>query len=143
MIPGQPLLSNYIAGCVYKRIKLHNTMQACKSIDYILQTLAACSWGGILFEMSVHHRYCKGIKFQPMAINSEVPSLKVQIKKAKSDATGYFHTLSVQAKSNSGDVHNYFLQQYLIPFLSTTENINVAYISNCYGSFPDHHVLNT
>jgi len=45
-------------------------------------------------------------------MDDDAPSLLVQIKKAESEAGGYFHTLSVWADEE-------FLNQYLIPLSST------------------------
>jgi hypothetical protein len=49
-----------------------------------------------LFERAVHRTFRKGFGFEPEAMDDDAPSQLVQIKKAESEAGGYFHTLSVR-----------------------------------------------
>jgi hypothetical protein len=67
------------------------------TIDSLLRNPNARFWGGKLFERAVHCAFRKGFEFEPEAIDDDAPSLLVQIKKAESEAEGYFHTLSVRA----------------------------------------------
>jgi hypothetical protein len=93
------LLSDYVADLVFDKIHLHNTLKIPDSIDFLLRKPDACSWGGKLFERAVHRAFRNGFEFEPEAMdnNYKAPSLLVRIKKAESEAGGYFHTLAVRA----------------------------------------------
>jgi hypothetical protein len=122
------LLSNYVADLVFDRIDLHNTLKIRDSIDSLLRNPSSRSWGGKLFERAVHRAFRKGFEFEPEAMDDDAPSLLVQIKKAESEAEGYFHTLSVRAGKGSQDVDTGVLNQYFIPLSSTAETIDSVVI---------------
>jgi len=77
-----------------------------------------------LFERAVHRAFRRGFEFEPEAMDDNAPSLRVKIKKAESEAGGYFHTLSVRADKGSHRVGEEFLNQYLIPLSSTAETVD-------------------
>ena len=93
--PVIELLSDYVVRHMYNRFKLHQIREAHDSIDNPPWIPEAHHWSAKLFGMGVHHLFGKGIKFQSIAIYSEVPAISVQIKKANSETKGYFHSLSV------------------------------------------------
>ena len=117
------LLSDHVADLVFNRIN-HNTLKIRDSIDVLLRNPNARSWGGKLFEMAVHRAFRKGFEFEPEAMDSDAPSLLVQIMKAESEAGGYFHTLAVRAGRGSQRVGEEFLNQYLIPLSPTAETVD-------------------
>jgi hypothetical protein len=104
-------------------------MEIRDSIDYLLRIPKARSWGSKLFEMGVHPACREGITFEPLAMDENAPALRVQISKAKGEAYGYFHILSVRATPGSRKVAEDVLDQYLIPLSSTAETIDAVYIS--------------
>jgi hypothetical protein len=79
--------------------------------------------------MGVHRAFREGITFEALAMDDKVPALSLQINKAKGEAHGYFHTLSVRAGPGSCKVAEDVLHQYLIPLSSTAETIDAVYIS--------------
>ena len=117
------LLSDYVADLVFD-----NTLKIRNSIDSLLRNPSSRSWGGKLFKRAVHYTFRKGFEFEPEAMDDDVPSLLVQIKKAESEAEGYFHTLSVRGDKGSQRVGKEFLNQYLIPLSSTAETIDSVVI---------------
>ena len=118
------LLSDHVADLVFDRIDQHITLKIRNSIDSLLHNPNTRSWGGKLFERAVHRIFRKGFEFEPEAMDDDAPSLRVQIKKAESEAGGYFHTLSVRADKGSQRVGEEFLNPYLIPLSSTAETID-------------------
>jgi len=80
------------------------------------------------YSRAVHRAFRKGIVIDTVAMDNEVPSLRVQIKKAKREAGGYFQTLSVRAEKVSQQVGDEFLNQSLFPLSSTAETIDAACI---------------
>ena len=118
------LLSSYVADLLFDRIDLYNTSKIHDSVDFLLRNPTARSWGGKLFERAVHRAFRKGFEFEPEDMDADAPSLIMQIKKAESEAGGYFHTLSVRAEKGSQRVGEKCLNQYLIPLSSTAETID-------------------
>jgi len=118
------LLSNHVADLMFDRIDLHNTLKIHDSIDSLLCNPKARFCSGKLFKRAVHCRFHKGFEFEAEAMDDDAPSLLVKIKKAKSEAGGYFHTLSVWSAKGSQRVGKEFLNQYLIPLSSTTKTID-------------------
>ena len=123
------LLSKHVAKLVFERISLHSTLDVRDSVNYILREPKARSWAGKLFEMGVHRAFRNGVEIQPQAMDHGAPALSVQIRRAESEAVGYFHTLSVREKPGSRKVAKHVLDQYLIPLSSTAETIDSVYIS--------------
>ena len=121
------LLSNFVADLMFDRINLYNTLKIRDLIDYLLRNPNTRGWGGKLFERAVHHAFRKGVEFEPEAMD-DAPSLHVKIKRAESEAAGYFHTLSVRAEKESQRVGKQLLNQYLIPLSSTAETIDAVHI---------------
>ena len=127
--PVTELLSEYVANLVYERIKLHQTMTIRSSIDHLLRTPQARGWAGNLFEKAIHRRFRRGITFHPEAMDENSLPLEIKIDPARSEADGYFHTLSVRKEARSRKVAIDFLNQYLVPLSSTAETIDSVYIS--------------
>ncbi len=123
------LLSTHVAELVYERINLHNTISIRDSIDFLLRTPNARSWGGELFELGVHRVFRKGIKFEARPMDDDVPPLIVEIKTAERESSGYFHTLSARAEPGFRKLGDEFLNEYLFPLSSTQETIDAVYIS--------------
>ena len=124
------LLSTHVAELMYERISLQNTISIRDSIDFLLRTPDARSWGGKMFELGVHRVFRKGIKFEPRPMDDDAPPLTVEIKTAERESSGYFHTLSVRARPGPRKVGDKFLNHYLVPLSSTQETVDAVYISD-------------
>ncbi|KIM85700.1 hypothetical protein PILCRDRAFT_341997 [Piloderma croceum F 1598] len=117
------------------------------SIDYLLRTPLAHGWGGNLFEKAIHHRFRAGITLHPKGMDDDSPTLDIKIDPVKSEADGYFYTLSVRKEAKSRKVAITFLHQYLIPLSSTVKTIDSVYISKDVTVFfqitvtPSHRVV--
>jgi len=122
------MLSDYVMGLVYEKIRRNETMKIRDSIESLLRMSKACGWGDQLFEMAVHHVLRNGFTFEPKSMDARAPRLCVKIKKANLEAGGHFHKLSVHAEPGSCNVGDRFLNQYLIPLSSTAETIDSASI---------------
>jgi len=99
------------------------------SIDCLLRTPKAHGWGENLFEKVIHRRFHTGITLHPNGMDDDSPTLDIKINPVKSEAGDYFHTLSIRKEARSHKVAITFLNQYLIPLLSTAETIDSVYIS--------------
>ena len=93
--PRTEFLSEYVASRMYNWINLHGSMTIRNSIDYLLRTPPACTWGGSLFEKAIHLRFRTGITLEPQGLDDDSPPLHIKINPVTSEADGYLCMLSV------------------------------------------------
>ena len=148
------LLSNYIAGLVFERIRLVTAARLSETLVQYLADPDARSKAGILFKHAAHFAIRKTTTLSMICLSAGTrrklnlgKKVDTNIPTVGNNEKSCYYSLDIRESPGSQNVHPDFLGLYMTPVIQTEPSIDALFISSGYTTYlfqmtvSDHHSI--